>query len=448
MAGTVTLLQVLNETADHPTFLWTLVSVKNETRQFPVAVTFVYSTVCGVNPNGDQISNLLSHDSRFARLTLVVPILIRFGGCASCRTQQHSCADVVDTGQKGFDVGSAHRDSNSIFVKRRNTRSNEHKSKTEDTGHAPFTTFTPRNDAMPSPTELRQTITQTIIDALTSGNELPPWRKPFSSDTNAPGLHTSLSSSKPYRGINQLLLMVAAMKNNFSSKWWATFHQIKQQGGSVLKGSKSTVVVLYRPIDRTKTDDNGNEVDDSFFMMKSFRVFNADQTTLEQFQVSEPDESGVPFERYEHADELIDAVGADIRYGGGQAFYNLREDFIQLPHRNRFDSSEAFYETSFHEHVHYTEHESRLNWDRKNEGYAMGELIAEMGACFLMAELGLPISDQNNHASYLKHWLRGMEGDPKFIFKASSQASKAVEWLKGCGKQEVAAEKREPAIVV
>lgn len=296
---------------------------------------------------------------------------------------------------------------------------------------------------MPSPTELRQSITQTIIDALTS-DQLLPWRKPWSVSPNAPGLHTSLSSSKSYRGINQLLLMCSAMKNNFSSKWWATFNQIKQQGGSVRKGEKSTVVVLYRPIDRTKLDDNGNEVDDSFFMMKSFRVFNADQTTLEQFQVSDESEVHVPFERYEQADALIESVGADIRYGGAQAFYNLREDYIQLPHRNRFESSEAFYETCFHEHVHYTEHESRLNWDRNNEGYAMGELIAELGSVLMMAGLGLPVTT-SNHAAYLKHWLKGME-DPQFVFKAAAQASRSVDWLLAHSKPP--AEKREPAIIV
>jgi antirestriction protein ArdC len=124
----------------------------------------------------------------------------------------------------------------------------------------------------------------------------------------------------------------------------------------------------------------------------------------------------------------------------------LREDYIQLPHRSRFDSSEAFYETCFHEHVHYTEHESRLNWDRAGEGYAMGELIAEMGACFLMAELGLPVtSNLTNHAAYLKHWLKGME-DPKFIFQAASQANKAVEFLLSHSKQ--ATEEREPALIV
>ena len=125
-----------------------------------------------------------------------------------------------------------------------------------------------------------------------------------------------------------------------------------------------------------------------------------------------------------------------------------KDDFIQLPYHGKFDSPEAFYETAFHEHTHFTEHESRLNWDRKKEGnsYSMGELIAELGSVLLMAELGLPVTDNlTNHAAYLKHWLKSMKDDPSFIFKASSQANKAVDWLLACSKQDAATE--EPAAV-
>jgi antirestriction protein ArdC len=237
------------------------------------------------------------------------------------------------------------------------------------------------------------------------------------------------------------------MKNNFRSKWWATFKQIKQQSGSVLKGSKATTVVLYRPVERTKINEAGKEVDDSFFVMRSFKVFNADQTTLEQFQVTDEPAEGVRFESYEQADQLIEDIGADIRYGGDEAFYNSKEDFIQLPYHGKFSSPLDFYEVCYHEHIHFTENESRLNWDRKNEGYAMGELIAELGSVLLMAELGLPVTDNlNNHAAYLKNWLKGMKNDPKFIFKASSQANKAVDWLLACSKQDAATE--EPAVIL
>ncbi len=80
--------------------------------------------------------------------------------------------------------------------------------------------------------------------------------------------------------------------------------------------------------------------------------------------------------------------------------------------------------------THWTEHAERLNWDRANQGYAMGELIAEIGCCFMMSELSLPTADNmDNHAAYLKSWLKGMSDDPKFIFRAAAQATKAVDYL-------------------
>jgi len=275
--------------------------------------------------------------------------------------------------------------------------------------------------------DLRQTVTNTIIEALSNGG-LPPWRKPWADDPNAPGLHTSMSTKSPYRGINQLLLMVAAMRHGFTSKWWATYHQIQQHKATVNKGEKGTHVVLFKRIERTKLDDDGDEVKDKFAVLRSFVVFNADQCTgLDKFRVGfgKPE---IDEHRYEIAEAAIAAIGADIRYGGNQAFYNMQEDYIQLPHRHQFDTPEAFLETSFHEHCHWSE--SRIGVDRASDGYAMLELVAELSACLLMAELGLSTTTNlNNHASYLKNWLDGMAGDPKFIFKAAAQASKAVDYL-------------------
>jgi antirestriction protein ArdC len=60
----------------------------------------------------------------------------------------------------------------------------------------------------------------------------------------------------------------------------------------------------------------------------------------------------------------------------------------------------------------------------------MGELIAEMGSCFLATELAIPNADNlPNHASYLEHWLKAMQSDHRFVFQASSQASKAADFI-------------------
>ena len=80
--------------------------------------------------------------------------------------------------------------------------------------------------------------------------------------------------------------------------------------------------------------------------------------------------------------------------------------------------------------MHWTEHPSRLNWSRaeKENTYALGELVAELGACYLMGEIGLPLADTwKNSAAYLQHWLKAMNADPRFIFRATAQASRAAD---------------------
>lgn len=282
---------------------------------------------------------------------------------------------------------------------------------------------------MQSQSDIRSNITSTIIDALKNGG-LPPWRKTWSDDPNAPGLHTSMSTGNPYRGINQLLTQVSAMRQGFKSKWWGTFIQIKKNGASVSRGQKGTHVVLFKKIERKRVDEAGDEVKDNFFVMREFTVFNAEQTNgLEQFRVGFAKPQIETTERYEHADRVIAATGAEIHYGGNQAFYSLSEDFIQLPYRHQFQSGEAYYETAFHELCHWTE--KRVGFDRgeAENTYAFAELVAEIGACLTMGELNLPTSSSlDNHAAYLKSWLSGMS-DSRFIFKAAAQANKAVDQI-------------------
>src|SRR5205814_4389003 len=130
------------------------------------------------------------------------------------------------------------------------------------------------------------------------------------------------------------------------------------------------------------------------------------------------------------ADNVIDATGADVRYGGNEAFFRQGEDFVQLPHRQQFKSPEAFYETAFHELCHWSE--KRIGFDRSvaENTYALGEMVAEIGCCLMMAELGLPTTTNlTNHAAYLQHWLRGMADDSRFLFRACSLASKSVDHI-------------------
>ena len=280
---------------------------------------------------------------------------------------------------------------------------------------------------MPTQNELRQQITDQIIAALNSGG-LPPWRKPWRDDANS-GTHTSLSTGQWYRGVNQILLQLSAMKHNFQSRWWGTYRQIQQCGAHVCRGEKGTKIVLYKPVKRTRIDRQGDEVEETIPILRQFTVFNAEQTSgLEEYRVGFAQPQQDATERYEQAEAAVAATGADIRHGGSRAFYKPHGDYIQLPYQHQFESPEAYWETAFHELVHWSERPHRLDLNPSRD-YAMGELVAEMGACFIASELNIPNSNTTNHAAYLKGWLQAMQNDPKFIFKASSQASKAADYV-------------------
>jgi antirestriction protein ArdC len=257
--------------------------------------------------------------------------------------------------------------------------------------------------------------------------------------TNA-GFPTNIVSQKRYQGINPLLLQLAAMRHGFQSNWWATYRQWSDLGGQVQKrpdgvepGEWGANIIFFKPI---QIQDE-NEKDKTIFVMKTYTIFCIDQVDgLDSLRVGHSVSNINCIDTYLEADRAIEATGADIRYGGNRAYYDRRNDFIQVPTREQFAAGE-YYETVLHELVHWTEHPNRLDWCQAERPYALGELIAEMGSCFLAAELGIPNAQSlSNHASYLERWLREMKSDPKYIFLASSQASKAADFVLSFSRQE------------
>jgi antirestriction protein ArdC len=285
---------------------------------------------------------------------------------------------------------------------------------------------------MATQTELRQEITNRIIESLKSGN-LPPWRQPWSRHINA-GSPTNVTSKRRYSGVNPLLLRISAARHRLKSKYWATFNQWQDLGGKVMRrpdhvpsGQWGTSIVFFKPINKTEIDpDTGEEEEVRFGILKNYTVFNVDQVEgdLDHLRVSDTTQNS-EFIDYEPAEEAIQATSADIRFGGDRAFYRRGDDFIQMPHRHHFKPQSEFYATALHELMHWSE--SRLQW---TGNYAEGELRAEIGACYALTELGAPQSeDLTNHHAYVESWLNALENDPRFIFAASSAASKATDFV-------------------
>jgi antirestriction protein ArdC len=293
---------------------------------------------------------------------------------------------------------------------------------------------------MSSQQQVREQITSQIIVALESGS-VPPWRRPWKLGPNA-GFPTNVVSRKAYRGINPILLEMAAAKHNLTSKWWGTFNQWKNLGGKVMprpsnvaSGKWGTQIVFWTPVTKSVQNETGKDEEDRFFVMKSYTVFNVDQVegaNLDHLRSGQIDTTEEVVIDYEPAEEAIAATGITIKQGGGRAFYSPANDYIQVPPKASFEAVDEYYETVLHELVHATEHPTRLNWSRKEKEntYALGELVAEIGSCYLPRELGVPASENlTNHVAYLANWLRAMKSDPRFIFTASAQASKAADYI-------------------
>jgi len=283
--------------------------------------------------------------------------------------------------------------------------------------------------------DIYEKVTQTVVDLLDRG--VKPWTQPWSGGAGA--IRPLRHNHQGYLGINVLILWATAQEAGYASPYWMTYRQAGELGGQVRKGEHSTQVVYYGSMvkeDQDAAKDEGGRK--LVLFLRTFNVFNADQIDrLPQPYYAKPAEPRALVERIPELDAFARATGADIREGGGRAFYRMDEDFIQMPDFGAFADAEVFYATRSHELVHWTRHPSRLDRDmgRKrwgDEGYAAEELIAELGAAFLGAELGLRPDHINDHAAYIGSWLKVLRDDRRFIFSAAAKAQEATDYLMAC----------------
>lgn len=297
---------------------------------------------------------------------------------------------------------------------------------------------------MASQTDIRERVTTEIIEALKKG--VVPWRKPWSAAGNT-GFPRNVVSQRNYSGVNRLLLTCAAMKRGFQSQWWGTYRQWKQRGCRVRQrpqdvdpGHWGSRVIFYQSLTATTKDKNGEEKETTFPLLKEYVVFNADQCDgAEGFHAqAEPDAPATP--DFEPAEKAIGATGADIKVIAGDkaCYYRSPLDYIQIPPKAQFEQGSGgfaeWYSTALHELAHWSEH--RVNW---KGSYGMGELRAEMAACFMCAELGIPNHNPtDNHASYLATWIKTISEDYRAIFKISSAANAAADFVLSFSRKEEA----------
>ena len=292
-------------------------------------------------------------------------------------------------------------------------------------------------------------ITDQIIAALEEGAR--PWMKPWDAAHAAGPVSRPLrANGKAYNGINVIMLWASSMERGFTAPIWMTFRQAKELGAHVKKGEKGTLVVYADKIIKTEENAQGEEEERAISFMKGYTVFNVEQieglpthyhARAETFRNAE--------ERDGKAEAFFAATGAEVKHGGNAACYAPGPDVVTMPEFESFRDAASYYATLAHECVHWTRHESRLarEFGRKrwgDEGYAMEELVAEMGAAFLCADLELKPLIREDHAPYIAGWLKVLKDDRRAVFTAASHAQRAADFLHSLqGKAK--AEEREAA---
>lgn len=302
-------------------------------------------------------------------------------------------------------------------------------------GYPPYSgTDPPDREATINRADVEQAVTQAVIDRLESG--VAPWTRPWATAGFAP---TSLSTGKPYRGINTLLLTVEAETKGYSSPLWATYKQLQSLGGQVRRGEKSTVIVYWNVLRKEERDASGEATTKSIPLLRYYRVFNAEQadgvTIPDRFKV-EREPVAVP----DAVSSVLDgyADGPEVRHvPQGRAYYSPLADKVTLPVLEQFDAPEGYAETLFHELTHSTGHPDRCsrfsvtgNGPFGCEAYAEEELVAEMGAAMLAGRVGVDIS-LDNTAAYVGGWLSKLRDDRRLIITAAQRAQRAVDRILG-----------------
>jgi antirestriction protein ArdC len=280
-----------------------------------------------------------------------------------------------------------------------------------------------------------QAVADRMIAALANGSV--PWRKPWRASS---GLPASMSTGRPYRGINVFILGLVAMDEGYSSPWWGTYKQISALGGQVRKGERSTLVIFWKRLVVKDEDSDGKSR--VIPLLRNFRVFNACQA------------DNLPARYYPAASTVQIAESAEVviktylgrdgapsmaHDGGDRAFYHPATDSIHLPAEDSFDSLAERYSTTFHEIGHSTGHESRCNRPGitghdhfGSDQYSREELVAEMTSAMLCA-LSAVETEQSftNSAAYLAGWLRAIKADSKLAVVAAGQAQRACDYITG-----------------
>ena len=285
------------------------------------------------------------------------------------------------------------------------------------------------------------------------------WFKPWKSGMNFP---INNKSGRAYRGFNNFILNAQMQEYGYEYNEWDTFKSISARKGQVKKGEKGTDIYFwlisycskenfgtwYRTKSECMKKENCNE-DDIFtnFDLRYYRVWNIGQCEglTPKRPIDENAKVVKPIESCENILREYKKIAKKIIFRNveqDRAYYSPSKDMIVMPLMTQFNSEDKYYHTLFHEMVHSTGHDSRLNREgvatakmltKSKHDYAFEELIAESGAMVLSGIAGINTDDESKQSqAYVNGWVKAVEkADEKAIVSALTQSAKATDYILG-----------------
>lgn len=288
--------------------------------------------------------------------------------------------------------------------------------------------------------DIYERITDRIVKQLEKG--VAPWLTPWDHAKAAKAGMGGYSSIWPsnaisghyYSGANVLMCwmhLVDLKQQNTDMPLFLTYKQAVAAKGYVKKGESGCPVIGYRDGVQTIEDERGETKQKRFRAAFGHTVFHISQCEGVQLPKREVVELvGLTSDKQWQA--FLKATGASIKHGGARAFYNVGADTVVMPTAKSFKSPALYKSVACHELTHWTGHETRLKRNLSSmygtTGYAEEELIAELGAAFLCAKLGIPMTELR-HAEYIATWIKGLKDNKRAIITAASAATKAVQYI-------------------
>lgn len=267
----------------------------------------------------------------------------------------------------------------------------------------------------------------------------------------------NLFTKKEYKGFNILTLAMDTMFRNFGTSFYASFNSISKAGGKLKKGAKGVMIEFFSFVYQDK--ETGKKYSEQqvkemtseelkkifrFPCIRTYTVFNSE--LIENFDemnlnILDEDFEELEFSEQKNCEDFLNKIISNgnlvLNYKKCDvAFYNPISDFVQMPSRELFISEEKFYSTLFHEIIHWTGNEKRLNRELKGHNdilsYSFEELIAEMGSMLICFQFGIT-TEFLNSVRYLQSWGKVHKNERahkiRIAFTESKRAKKFLESL-------------------